>query len=112
MIGLGLALMLGAAAQMVLARTTFIPRRNPQVLVTGGLFRLSRNPIYLGDVLILTGAILWLDVPLGLVVLAGFVALIQTRFILDEEARLRAGFGDEFMRWSERTRRWFGWRGQ
>ena len=35
LIGLGLALMLGAAAQMVLARTTFIPRRNPQAADLG-----------------------------------------------------------------------------
>jgi protein-S-isoprenylcysteine O-methyltransferase Ste14 len=67
--------------------TTIIPRRNPSALVTGGLFAWSRNPIYLADALILLGAILWLDAVLALPLVAGFVWLIQTRFIRDEEAR-------------------------
>lgn len=76
LIGLGLALMLAAAGQMILRRTTVIPKTDPAVLMTGGLFRLSRNPIYLGDALILAGAILWWDVPHGVPVLIGFMALI------------------------------------
>jgi hypothetical protein len=58
------------AAQMTLARTTVIPRRNPSALVTGGLFAWSRNPIYLADAIILTGAILWLDAVLALPLVA------------------------------------------
>jgi protein-S-isoprenylcysteine O-methyltransferase Ste14 len=108
LVGLGILVTLGAAAQMVLARTTVIPRRNPSSLVTHGLFAWSRNPIYLSDAIILLGAILWLDAVLALPLLAGFVWLIQTRFIKDEEARLAAAFGPEFDLWAARTRRWFG----
>ena len=104
----GLGLMALAVAQMRLARTTFIPRRDPRVLVTGGVFAFSRNPIYLGDVLVLTGAVLWWDVPLALPVVLGFMAIIQARFILGEEARLRAHFGPEFDEWAGRTPRWVG----
>jgi protein-S-isoprenylcysteine O-methyltransferase Ste14 len=111
LIGFGVLVTLLAAAQMTLARTTVIPRRNPSSLVTSGLFALSRNPIYLSDLVILLGAILWLDAVLALPLLAGFAWLIQTRFILDEEARLAAAFGPEFDAWAARTRRWFGWRG-
>jgi protein-S-isoprenylcysteine O-methyltransferase Ste14 len=111
LVGLGLLVMLGAAAQMALARTTVIPRRDPSSLVTTGLFAWSRNPIYLADALILTGAILWLDAILALPLIAGFAWLIQTRFIRDEEARLTAAFGPEFDLWAARTRRWFGRRG-
>jgi protein-S-isoprenylcysteine O-methyltransferase Ste14 len=100
--------MLGAAAQMVLARTTVIPRRDPSSLVTTGLFAWSRNPIYLSDLIILMGAILWLDAILALPLLVGFVWLIETRFVRDEEARLTAAFGPEFDLWAARTRRWFG----
>jgi protein-S-isoprenylcysteine O-methyltransferase Ste14 len=95
---------------MALARTTVIPRRSPTSLVTSGLFALSRNPIYLADLMILLGAILWLDAVLALPILAGFVWLIRTRFILDEEARLAATFGPEFEHWARHTRRWIGWR--
>jgi protein-S-isoprenylcysteine O-methyltransferase Ste14 len=106
LIGLGLALMAVAAAQMLARRTTVIPKNDPAALVTGGVFRLSRNPIYLGDALVLAGAILWWDVPHGVPVLIGFMALIQHRFILDEEARLKRHFGPQFDAWSRRTGRW------
>lgn len=108
LIVLGLAIMAMAVAQMLARRTTVIPRRDPQALVTTGVFSLSRNPIYLGDALILTGAILWLDAGLALPLVASFVWLIQTRFIRDEEARLTLAFGPEFDLWANRTRRWFG----
>jgi protein-S-isoprenylcysteine O-methyltransferase Ste14 len=103
------ALVMGAAVvQMALARTTVIPRRNPSALVTGGLFAWSRNPIYLADALILTGAILWLDAVLALPLVFSFVWLIETRFIRDEEARLTLAFGPEFDLWAARVRRWLG----
>ena len=105
-IGLGLALMAAAVIQMTLRRTTFIPRRNPQALVTGGVFALSRNPIYLGDALVLAGVILWWDVPLAAPVLPIFMLLIQHRFILDEEQRLKNAFGPAFDTWKSRSGRW------
>lgn len=105
---LALVVMAGAVLQMTLARTTVIPRRNPSALVTTGLFGLSRNPIYLADAILLTGAILWLDAVLALPLVASFVWLIQSRYIRDEEARLTLAFGPEFDLWAARTRRWLG----
>ena len=104
----GLMLMAAAVAQMARARTTVIPRRDPSALVTGGVFGWSRNPIYLADAILLTGAILWLDAVLALPLVAVFVWLIQTRFIRDEEARLTLAFGPEFDLWAARVRRWVG----
>ena len=108
LIVMGALVMAAAAVQMALARTTVIPRRNPSALVTQGLFSLSRNPIYLADAVILTGAILWLDAVLALPLVFSFVWLIQTRFVRDEEARLTLAFGPEFDLWASRTRRWVG----
>jgi protein-S-isoprenylcysteine O-methyltransferase Ste14 len=105
---LGAAIMGAAVVQMVLARTTVIPRRNPSALVTSGLFGLSRNPIYLADAMILTGAVLWLDAVLALPLLFSFVWLIEARFIREEEARLTVAFGPEFDLWAARTQRWIG----
>jgi protein-S-isoprenylcysteine O-methyltransferase Ste14 len=105
---IGVLIMAGAILQMTLHHTTVIPRRNPSALVTSGLFSLSRNPIYLGDLLILVGAVLWLDAILALPLALTFPWLIQTRFIRDEEARLTAAFGPEFDFWATRTRRWLG----
>lgn len=108
LIGIGVLVTLGAAAQMTLARTTVVPRRTPSSLVTSGIFSWSRNPIYLSDLIILLGTILWLDAVLALPLLAGFAWVIETRFIRDEEARLTLAFGPEFDLWAARTRRWFG----
>ncbi len=105
---LGLGLMALAILQMARHRTTVIPRRNPSALVSTGVFALSRNPIYLGDALILSGAVLWWDALLAMPLVASFVWLIQTRYIQDEEARLTLAFGAEFDLWASRTRRWFG----
>lgn len=102
----GLALVAGAVAAMARARTTVIPHRAPQALVTQGVFRLSRNPIYLADAGFLLAAILWLDVPLALPLLPVFLILLRERFIRAEEARLRAAFGAEFDAFAARTRRW------
>lgn len=108
LVAMGLGLMAVATAQMIVGRTTVIPGRRPDALMTGGVFRLTRNPIYLGDALVLAGAILWWDVALGLPVLLAFMAVIQSRFILPEEATLHTVFGAEFDVWRARVPRWIG----
>ena len=109
LIGLGLVVMAVALGQMLVARTSFIPRRDPSALVTGGAFSLSRNPIYLGDALVLLGAAFFWGAWAAVPVVAGFMVWITRRYILDEEARLRAGFGPDFAVWSARVPRWI-WR--
>ncbi len=108
LIGLGLVIMTLALAQMLWGRTTFIPRRNPQNLVTGGVFGISRNPIYLADALVLTGAILFWGAVLALPLIPAFVALITQRYIRDEERRLRAGFGAQAEAYFAKVPRWIG----
>ena len=103
---LGLGLMAVAAATMMRARTTVIPHRQPQALVAHGIFALTRNPIYLGDALLLTGLCLRWQAPLGLILVPVFVWWITRHFILAEEARLRAAFGPEFTQYATRVRRW------
>ena len=102
----GLVLMGLAILQMMVARTTVIPRRNPDRMVTGGVFRLSRNPIYLADVLILTGLYIAWDALYAMPMIAVFIYVIQSRFILDEEKRLDDLFGAEYEAYKAQTRRW------
>jgi protein-S-isoprenylcysteine O-methyltransferase Ste14 len=106
LLGAGATLFGLGGVQMLLSRTTVIPRRDPRALVTGGVFRLTRNPIYLGDAALLSGAILWWDAPAALPLVPAFVWIITRRFIRDEEARLRAAFGTAFDDWATRVRRW------
>jgi len=87
-------------------RTTVVPHFTPKALITNGIFSRTRNPIYLGDSFVLTGAVLWLDAPLGLVLVPVFMWVIQLRFILPEEARMRHAFGDAFEAYAQNVRRW------
>ncbi|MCC5992454.1 MAG: isoprenylcysteine carboxylmethyltransferase family protein [Rhodobacteraceae bacterium] len=103
---LGLALLGGAALSFWRARSTIIPHQTPGVLITSGLFRLSRNPIYLGDALILAGMSLRWGAVTGLVLLPAFLWVLTKRFIEPEEQRLRAAFGPEADAYFARTRRW------
>lgn len=102
----GIALILGAIVSMARARTTPVPHRQPTALVTTGLFALSRNPIYLGDALILMGLALRWGAAAGMILVPAFIVLITQRFITAEEARLATAFPDEFADYRAKTRRW------
>lgn len=103
---LGLWLAGSAIWQMRRARTTVNPRGTPSALVTGGVFAISRNPIYLGDTFVLLAASFWFDTILGLGVVAAFVLVTTERFIKIEEDRLGEAFGDQAAEWFLQTRRW------
>ena len=106
LMGGGLLLILVAVMQMRRHRTAVMPRREASVLLATGVFRRSRNPIYLGMALILLGWILRLDAPLALPLLSVFVWMIERRFILGEEAALARLFPRDWERYRQATRRW------
>lgn len=101
-----LILMASAVAQLMIARTTVIPGRDPARMVTTGLFRFSRNPIYLADALLLGGLYLYWGALVAMPLVALFMQVLTRRFIVPEEARLRQIFGAEFNAYKNRTRRW------
>lgn len=105
LVGAGVLLMVLAVAEMRRARTTPIPHMQPSALVTGGIFGRSRNPIYLGDALVLAGLCLRWGWP-ALILVPLFAAVITDRFIRAEEARLHDAFGPEYDTWAARVRRW------
>ncbi|MCP5038880.1 MAG: isoprenylcysteine carboxylmethyltransferase family protein, partial [Rhodobacteraceae bacterium] len=102
----GLGAMAMAVWEFVRAKTTFIPRRVPTAFLQSGIYRLSRNPIYLGDAMVLAGLILRWDAPIAVPLVPLFAMLITQRFILGEEAGLEAKYGSEFTDWRAKVRRW------
>lgn len=106
LIGAGLALMIWAALTMLRARTAVMPRSDAAALVTGGPFRLTRNPIYLGDALIMVGFGLAIGSVWPFMLTPLFVWIITERFIRGEEAMLRERFPEAFAAWASRVRRW------
>lgn len=113
----GLALLLAAAGLGVAiagalafrrARTTLNPLRpdSASALVTAGIFRYSRNPMYLGDLLLLLGWGVYLGSLPALLLAAAFVLWMDRWQIRAEEAALAARFGAAYEDYRRRVRRW------
>ncbi len=104
----GLAVALAGVVSFHRAETTvnpFMPEKST-ALVSSGIYRFSRNPMYLGMLLVLLAWALWLTAPLALVGPALFVIWITRFQIIPEERALRARFGPEFDAYCRRVRRW------
>ncbi len=106
LVALGILVILLAAVQFQRHKTTIIPHLTASHLLTSGLFGVSRNPIYLADAIILAGLCLRWDNLHGLILVPVFMWIIQSRFIVTEEQRLRATFGDAFEAYATKVRRW------
>ena len=101
----GLVMIALAAMQFRTHATTILPREAPKHMIDTGLYAYSRNPIYLADALILAGVALRWDAG-ALVLVPLFVWVITQRFIIGEEAGMRAQFGAAFDAYAVRVRRW------
>jgi protein-S-isoprenylcysteine O-methyltransferase Ste14 len=107
--GTGTAILLTCVrAFHVQGRGTLAPWDPPQALVRTGLYRYSRNPMYVGVIAVLSGwALSWPTA--GLWVYAGIVSvLFHLRVVLGEEPWLADTFGDEWIRYTRAVPRWLG----
>lgn len=104
----GIGIMLLAAVTMSRANTTLLPftPERASSLVTTGVFGYSRNPIYLGDVLLLLAWALWLQSVPALLGLMVFVAYMNRVQIAAEERALTLRFGQAYTDYCARVRRW------
>lgn len=102
----GFALDLWAAATFRRARTTILPHRGATALLIGGPFAYSRNPIYLGNLLLISGAGLIFGELWHLLLVPAAAVLLQVLAIRREEAHLAAKFGAAWHAYAARTRRW------
>jgi protein-S-isoprenylcysteine O-methyltransferase Ste14 len=105
-VGIGLALFTWTVATFWRHRTTVNPYKAASSLCTGGPFRFSRNPIYVGDWLILAGASLLLATAWPLVFAPLIWLVLRYGVIRHEEAHLEAKFGDAYRGYRARVRRW------
>ena len=99
-------LMLLAFVEFRKHKTTVVPHQTPSALIQTGIFRRTRNPIYLGDALVLAGLILRWDAVLALPLVPIFIWIIEKRFIIAEEDRMRREFRADFARYASKVRRW------
>lgn len=103
---LGLGLLLLAGGLFKRAGTDLVPFKNVSALVTTGVYRMTRNPMYLGMAAVLLGTAITVGNAAALIVPMLFMVIIQSRFILPEEEMLRGLFPVDFPDYCRRVRRW------
>ena len=88
------------------AGTTIKPFERSARLVTGGPYRFSRHPMYVGMAAVLTGLAVFLGSVTPFVVIPAFVAVMAAKFIPAEERAMAETFGDKWREYAARVRRW------
>ena len=102
----GIALNLAADKAFREVGTTVKPFEESAALLTSGVFRISRNPMYLGYELILIGIAIMLRSLTPYVVIPVFVVLMNRVFIRVEEQMLEEKFGPAWSEYGRKVRRW------
>jgi protein-S-isoprenylcysteine O-methyltransferase Ste14 len=105
---MAVGVMIDVLAIRTLARagTTVMPHQASARLVTTGPYALSRNPIYLGNTLALSGLALIFEVPWFVPMAFLAALLVQELAIKREERHLAAKFGADWTAYAARVRRW------
>ena len=102
----GLFLMFSAASLFKKKNTAIVPTEESSALVLEGPYRWTRNPMYLGILLILMGIALAVGTPPFYAVPVVFFLTIRFVFIPFEEAKLERKFGQAYLDFKRRVRRW------
>jgi protein-S-isoprenylcysteine O-methyltransferase Ste14 len=103
---LGLTLNLAADRLLKQYRTTVKPSDEPTSLVTTGVYQVSRNPMYLGFVLILLGIAILMGSLSPFFIVPPFAVLMDVVFIRTEEHMMDATFGENWLAYKAKVRRW------
>jgi protein-S-isoprenylcysteine O-methyltransferase Ste14 len=104
---LGVLLIAWGFLTLYRAETTVLPHKQAGRLVTHGAFGFRRNPIYMGEALLFLGLAqatgnIWMAI-----VAPVFAVAVLVLAILPEERHLEARFGEDYLAYKGRTRRWF-----
>ena len=105
---LGIITLITAVLSFRIQSTTVNPLQPEKAssLVVSGIFKYSRNPMYLGMLLILISMTIKFNFVGGILIIFAFIAFITKFQIIPEEIVLERLFGDEFTRYKKKTRRW------
>lgn len=108
LIGLGIFFAIAGVVSFKKAATTVNPLKpeTASLLVTSGVYKYSRNPMYVGLVLFLLAWNVYLSTPLSLFGIMGFVLYMNRYQIMPEESALTTLFGSEFTAYQAQVRRW------
>jgi protein-S-isoprenylcysteine O-methyltransferase Ste14 len=104
----GLLIAFAAMVSFIAAKTTINPMRpgHASSLITSGVYRYSRDPIYLADALILAALAAWLGNTYNCLFLLLFLWAMQHVQIAAEERALTQLFGEHYTAYCTNVRRW------
>lgn len=102
----GFVLAVFAARGFRLAGTSVIPGEPASALMTTGIYRVTRNPMYVGFILLYFGLSIVLTSVWILLFLIPVVLILHRGVVLREETYLARKFGDEYTRYAKRVPRW------
>ena len=105
---MGLACVLPSFRLFARYKTTISPLTpsDTAVLVTEGMYQYSRNPMYLGLLLLTIASTIWFGTWLGIIINIVFIFLINFLQIIPEEEALLTIFGEEYEEYKQNVRRW------
>lgn len=102
----GFTVMIWAWFQFQKAETAVCPTSKTTTIVTNGAFQISRNPMYLGMLSMLTGIAFLMSDLQAFFAPAAFFIIMDKVFIPYEEEKLLHGFDYHYAEYMKRTRRW------
>ena len=102
----GLVVMMLAWWQFKEDKIAICPTEATDHLITDGVYRMTRNPMYLGMIMILVGIAAFFGTWPFYVAAVVYFAIINGAFCPYEEAKLTSAFGQEYLNFKARTRRW------
>jgi protein-S-isoprenylcysteine O-methyltransferase Ste14 len=105
-LAVGIVLNLVADKSFRMHKTSVKPLEESTALITTGLFRVTRHPMYLGFVLILLGIAMLMGSLTPYLVVLIFAVFMEIIFIRFEEKKLEAAFGEAWLDYRARVRRW------
>lgn len=103
---IGFLMNIWASEHFKKVKTTIKPFQESSYLITEGLFKYSRHPMYLGMVIALLGLFILLGSTTPIIIIPTFIWLITNKFILDEEKALEEKFGEQYLAYKKKVRRW------
>ena len=103
---LGILMLVFAYGAMLRSRTTIDPRTHTTRIVSTGIYRLSRNPIYFGWFVVMLGLGLKNLSLFQIVISVLMIGLLHWVVVLPEEEYLEDTFGGEYLRYRDKVRRW------
>lgn len=108
---IGLSFLLESSSLLLFLKKKTTPNpfkpENTNKLVTSGLYKYTRNPMYVGLLIILLGYAIWLGSATPFMVVPLFCWLITNMQIKPEEKILEEKFGQEYLDYKNKVKRWF-----